>query len=122
MRFLDLVGDYLDRYISLDVIVKPSTPEEFDTLHYLADCSDGQLAITKWGRGQDQGGLEVVRGMPGMVGNRWCKLLRGRFHLRGEFLVRGGGFQQGIASFGLISPRRSKARSADRSERPRVPF
>jgi hypothetical protein len=48
--------------------------------------------------------------------------MHGRFVIKGEFVVRSGGFHQGISSFGLMQPRRGKAYSADRRERPRVRF
>jgi hypothetical protein len=117
MRFLHLIGAHENRNISIDVLVRPSTPEEFDKLQYLADCNGGQLVITMTVREGD--GLEVVRGM---VGDRPCKSLGGRFLIRGDFLVRGGGFHQGISSLGLLPPRRGKAHSVDGRKKPRVRF
>jgi hypothetical protein len=117
MRFLRLINAYENRDISLDVLVKPSTPEEPEKLRYYADCSTGQLVVTM--TVIEGAGIEVVRGR---AGDRPCKSLGGRFLIRGDFLVRGGGFHQGISSLGLLPPRRGKAHSVDRRERPRVRF
>lgn len=110
--FWKLVAGYQNRNISLDVVVKLSTMEEFYRLGYLADCFDRQLSISMIK--PDEGGVEVVYNGP-------CKARGGRFPINGEFFVAGGGEHQGVLSFGLLPPR-EKAHSVDRREKLRVRF
>jgi hypothetical protein len=112
-RFWNLVAGYLNRNISLDVLVKPSVPGEFEKLGYLAYCFHGQLAISM-GR-TDESGVELVRNGP-------CRSVGRRFPIKGEFFVVSGGFSQGTSSLGLLPPRRDKAHASARREKPRVRF
>jgi hypothetical protein len=113
MRFLDLIASYENRNVSLDVLVKPSAPGEYEKFRYLADCHDDQVGVSMTGK--DGIGLEVVR-------NGSCKSVGGRFPIKGEFFVLSGGFTQGVSSLGLMPPRRGRAHPVDRKAKPRVRF
>jgi len=112
-RFYHLVAGYEDRNITLDVLVKPDVPGEFEKWGYMADCYRGQLGISITRKGA--GGGAVVHNGP-------CRSIGGRFPISGEFFVVGGGMHQGIVSLALMPPRRGKPHSVDRREKPRVRF
>jgi hypothetical protein len=75
MRFLDLVAGYENRHVSLDVLVKPDAPGEFEKLRYYTNCDDDHSVIGMIGRNGI--GIEVVH-------DGACKSLAGRFAIRGS--------------------------------------
>jgi hypothetical protein len=114
-RFLNMIAGHERKNVSLDVVVKADAPGELEKFGYYAGCDGRQLAISIRKPPVDGGGFEVVR-------NGRCKSGGGRFPIIGAFFVSGGGFTQGISSFGLDAPRHARARTAGRQAKIRVRF
>lgn len=92
-RFNNLISENVDKVIGLQVLVDPSSSTDFDNHGYLANVLDGQMVISKTDPVQG-GGTEVVTNAP-------VQWMMGGLSIDGFFVVKPGGLNQGIASFGL---------------------
>ncbi len=93
-RFLSTMANNVDKVIGVKVLVQPSRDGEHERTGYLASYSDDQLAISKSDPKGMEGGTEVVK-------NGLVQRMMGGYSIDGMFIVKPGGLNQGIASFGL---------------------
>jgi hypothetical protein len=93
-RFLSTMSRNVDKVIGAKVLVEPSQDGELERTGYLAIYSDNQLGISLTDRKGMNGGVEVVKNGP-------VQRMMGSYSIDGMFLVKPGGLNQGVASFGL---------------------
>lgn len=93
-RFLTTVSRNVDKVIGVKILVEPSRDGELERTGYLALFTDDQLGISMTDPKGLKGGVEVVKNGP-------VQRMMGEYSVDGMFLVKPGGLNQGVASFGL---------------------
>ena len=93
-RFLTAMSNNVDKVIGVRVLVEPSRDGTLERSGYLASFDDDQLVISKTDPKKMSGGVEVVK-------NGLVQRTMGYYSIDGIFVVKPGGLNQGVASFGL---------------------